>query len=610
MFWKFGERISAQLVSTLVSIILARLLIPEDYGVIALVTVFITICNVFVVNGFGTALVQKKDADDLDFTSVFYFSIFLAVLLYAVIFVCAPFIAKFYDNEVLTPIVRVMGIRIIIAAINSVQHAYLDRRMQFKKFFISTIFGTVISGVVGVWLAYNGYGVWALVAQYLTNVTIDTCVLAFVIKWIPKFNVSFARLKGLFSFGWKILASSLLDTGYNELRTLIIGKKYDSESLAYYNKGGSFPSLISNNVNTAVNSVLLTALSKIQSEKERVKQSMKKSLQVCAFVILPCMVGFAAIGSTFISVVLTDKWLPSLPYLYITCATFTLYPIHNANLTAMQAMGRSDLFLKLEIVKKVVGIASILVSMWFGVFWMAMSALFSGIICSFINAFPNKKLLNYGYFEQIKDILPCVLCSLFMGIPVFFMNYLPINKVLLLVMQVAVGVGLYVLINIITGNKIYFDVLKLVKNFFGKYKTAQTVEDIDDRSYNALVKNGKIYSDLPKEFATQKDYADSLKESCLVKYLKLGKKTAGAVFYTVEETTVVIKEALFLEEYLSNGNVRTIIEMIANEVSNASRLEFENGLGDFNSEELKTEFEKNKSEQCEAAVVKDSETPD
>ena len=228
VMWKFGERISAQLVSTLVSIILARILMPEDYGVVALVTIFITICNVFVTSGFGTALVQKKDADDLDFTSVFYFGLFFSILLYVGIFFAAPLIARFYENEILTPVVRVMGLRIIIASINSVQHAYIGRKMQFRKFFIATLFGTIASGVVGVWLAYNGYGVWAIVAQYLTNVCIDTIVLAFVIKWIPKLRISFKRLKSLFSFGWKLLVSALIDTGYNELRSLIIGKKYDA----------------------------------------------------------------------------------------------------------------------------------------------------------------------------------------------------------------------------------------------------------------------------------------------------------------------------------------------------------------------------------------------
>lgn len=476
VMWKFGERISAQLVSTLVSIILARILMPEDYGVVALVTIFITICNVFVTSGFGTALVQKKDADDLDFTSVFYFGLFFAILLYIGIFFAAPLIARFYENEILTPVVRVMGLRIIIASINSVQHAYLDRKMQFKKFFIATLFGTIASGVVGIWLAYNGYGVWAIVAQYLTNVCIDTIVLAFVIKWIPKLRISFKRLKSLFSFGWKLLVSALIDTGYNELRSLIIGKKYNAESLAYYNKGQTFPSLVATNVNAAINPVLLTALSKIQSDKEKVKQATRRSIRVCSFIVVPCMIGLACIGETFISVVLTDKWMPALPFLYIMCATFMFYPIHTANLTAIQAMGRSDLFLKLEIIKKVVGISLILVSMWFGVIWMAISALVGTVIASIINAFPNKKLLNYSWLEQIKDISSSLIISILMGIPVFFMNYLAINKVLLLVLQLIVGISLYVLINVIMKNKVFYYVLDLVKGFLKKNKKQKAIE--------------------------------------------------------------------------------------------------------------------------------------
>lgn len=490
--WKFGERISAQLVSTLVSIILARLLMPEDYGVVALVTIFITICNVFVTNGFGTALVQKKDADDLDFTSVFYFGLFFAILLYALIFFCAPLIASFYENEALTPIVRVMGIRIIIASINSVQHAYLDRRMQFKKFFIATLFGTIASGVIGVWMAYAGYGPWAIVAQYLTNVCIDTIVLAFVIKWLPRLRISFVRLKGLFSFGWKLLVSALIDTGYNELRSLIIGKKYNAESLAYYNKGKTFPNLIATNVNAAINPVLLTALSKIQSEKEKVKQATRRSIRVCSFIVVPCMIGLACVGETFIEVVLTSKWMPALPFLYIMCVTYMFYPIHTANLTAIQAMGRSDLFLKLEIAKKIVGITLIVVSMWFGVIWMAASALVGTVINSIINAFPNRKLLNYGWFEQMKDILPSLILSILMGVPVFFMNYLAINKVLLLVLQIVAGMALYVLLNVTTKNKTFFYVLDLIKGFLKKNKKIES-QNKEMKEDNKIGKDSKEY---------------------------------------------------------------------------------------------------------------------
>lgn len=452
LIWKFGERIFAQLVTTVVGIVLARILMPKDYGIVAIVNIIITLFNVFVSNGFGTALIQKKDADEVDFSSVFFANIGISILLYVGLFFAAPYIARFYDNELLSPVLRVMGIRLPIAAINSVQHAYISRKMQFRKFFLATLFGTVVSGVVGIVMAYKGFGVWALVAQYLTNVCIDTVVLWFVIKWKPKLVISFRKLKSLLSFGWKMLASGLLNTGYNELRSLVIGKKYNAESLSFYEQGKKYPALISNNIDTSINTVLLSAMSKVQDDKDKVKQATRKSILICSYFMLPAMVGFACVAELFVHVVLTDKWMPIVPYLMMMCFVYALNPIHTANLTAIKAMGRSDLFLILEIIKKSIGIISILISMWFGVFWIAFSAMLGTIIASIINAFPNKKLLNYTYLEQIKDLLPNLLMSAVMGVAVYFMKYIPINAVLLLALQIITGVVIYLTLSIITRN--------------------------------------------------------------------------------------------------------------------------------------------------------------
>lgn len=561
VMWKFGERFSAQLVTTLVSIILARLLTPDDFGSVALIMIFINICNVFVVSGFGTSLVQKKNADDLDFTSVFWASLILAFLLYGVIFLCAPYVAKFYGKEILTPVLRVMAIRIPISAINSVQHAIISRRMQFKKFFIATIFGTIISGFVGIWMAYAGYGVWAIVGQYMTNCVIDTLVLVVVVRWLPRLKVSFKRLKVLFGYGWKLLVSGLIDTGYNELRSLIIGKKYSSSDLGYYNKGRNFPYVVASNLDAAINPVLFATMTKIQSDRQKVKESTRRSIQVCSFVILPCMIGLACLGETFISVVLTDKWMPALPYLYIMCLTYMFYPIHTANLTAINAVGRSDLYLKLEVFKKVIGLAIILASMWFGVFWMALSSLLGTIISSFINAFPNKKLLNYNYFEQIKDILPSFMCAVLMGIPVFFMNGLAINKALLLILQIITGIVLYILINLITRNKIFFYVLKLAKNFIKSRKKQKCVK---------VKKAGQIYKFIAKKYnVTDKAKAIALAKELLennqVYIVVKGKEVLGLIGYYetqgVANLKVLVKEkGQDCEEILLNAVIKECSE--------------------------------------------------
>lgn len=466
LIWKFAERIGAQLVTAIISIVLARILLPEDYGVVSIVTILITICNVFVSNGFGNSLIQKKDADEADFSSVFYASLVLSVGLYAILFFTAPYIARFYKNDLLSPVLRVMGLRVPIAAINSVQQAYVSRKMAFRKFFFATLIGTLISGAVGLYMAYDGYGVWALVGQYLTNVTIDTVMLWITVKWRPKRLFSFKKLKGLLAYGWKLLASGLLDTVYTELRSLVIGKKYSSADLAYYDKGKQFPSLIAVNVNASFNSVLFSAMSKVQDDREKVKQVTRRSIRLSSYILMPCMVGLAVVAEPFVRVLLTDKWLAAVPYLQIMCFVYAFYPIHTANLTAISAVGRSDLFLILEIVKKAVGIVSLLISMWFGVIWIALTSILTTLISSFINAFPNKKLLGYGYLEQIKDLLPAIGLSVLMGVPVYLMNFIPMNVYALLCLQVLTGAAIYLAASIAFKSESFGFILGYVKKAF------------------------------------------------------------------------------------------------------------------------------------------------
>lgn len=352
LWWKMLERIGAQGIGFIISLLLARMLTPSDYGKISLITVFIAIANVFVVSGFGTSLIQKKDADNLDFSSVFYFNVFFSLIFYILIYFCAPIIANFYNDISLIQIIRVLAVSIIISGLNNVQRAYVSKTMQFKKFFYSTLIGTIISGIVGVFCAYEGYGVWAIVAQQLSNQIIDTIVLWFTVGWKPEKKFSITRLKGLFSFGWKLLVSGLLDTLYNNIYSLVIGKFYDSETLGLYNRGYQFPNIIMSNINGPIQSVLLPAMSEVQDNKERVKEMTRRSIVTSTFIIFPMMVGMAAVAEPMVRLLLTDKWIACVPYLQISCITLALWPIHTANLQAINAIGRSDIFLKLEIIKK------------------------------------------------------------------------------------------------------------------------------------------------------------------------------------------------------------------------------------------------------------------
>lgn len=442
--WRFAERSGAQLVTFVVSIVLARLLMPEDYGTIALVTVFTTIMQVFVDSGLGTALIQKKDADDLDFSSVFYFNFAVCIILYFVMFFTAPFIAAFYEMPELTPVVRVISLTIVISGVKGVQQSYVSRHMLFKRFFYATLGGTICSAFLGIAMAYAGFGVWAIVAQQLSNTSIDTLILWITVKWRPKHIFSWSRLKGLLSFGWKLLCSALLDTVYNNLRSLLIGKVYSSADLAYYNEGDKFPNLIVANINSSINSVLLPAMSKEQDDADKVKNMTRRSIMVSCYIMAPLMIGLASCASNVVTIVLTEKWLPCVCFLQIFCITYMFYPIHTANLNSIKAMGRSDLFLKLEIWKKVIGMILLLSTMLISVKAMAYSLLISTLTSMIINSWPNKKLLKYSFLEQMKDILPSIMLAMGMGVVVYIIGHLNIPTLPLLIIQIICGGAIYV----------------------------------------------------------------------------------------------------------------------------------------------------------------------
>lgn len=442
--WRFAERCGAQLVTFIVSIVLARLLVPEDYGQITLITVFTTILQVFVDSGLGTALIQKKDADDLDFSSVFYFNLAMCVVLYAGMFFAAPFIADFYNDVTLTPIIRVISLTIVISGIRGIQQSYVSRNMMFKKFFYTTLVGTIFSACLGIGLAYAGCGVWALVAQQLSNIAIGTLFLWMTVKWRPKKMFSWSRLKGLLSYGWKLLASSLLDTVYNNIRSLIIGRMYSSADLAYYDQGKKFPYTIVTNINASIDSVLLPSMSSEQDNRDNVRSMTRRAIKTSTYVMAPLMMGLAFCAEPIVRLVLTDKWLACVPFLRIFCITYMFYPIHTANLNAIKAMGRSDLFLKLEIVKKIVGMTILLSTMWFGVMAMAYSLLASSILGQIINSWPNRKLLNYSYLEQLKDILPGIALAVVMGVCVNLVEFLPFSTIAILAIQIPLGAIIYI----------------------------------------------------------------------------------------------------------------------------------------------------------------------
>lgn len=468
LFWKYSEIVCNHGVGFIISVVLARMLTPDDYGVLSLLNIFIAIANTIVVSGFGSALIQKKDADNKDYSTVLYFSIVMSVIAYIILFFAAPSIAKFYHMPSIIAAFRVLASTLIIGAINSVQRAYVQKHMQFKSFFFSTIIGTVTSGITGIYMAYHGFGVWALVAQHLISRITDTVVLCFTVKWKPQWTFSFERLNKLFGFGWKVLCSTCLDTLYRNMYSLIIGKCYSTADLAYYNRGSGWPDSIITNIDGTMNSVLYPAFSKVQDDKKMFKLMMRRSITLSTYLIFPAMMGLAAIAKPLTVVVLTEKWLPSVPFVQFCCFTYALMPIHTANLQAMMGVGRSDLLFRLEIIKKVYGIIILAITLPLGLYAMMIGKCCSGIISTFVNASPNKKLFNYSYFEQIKDITPSVLLSGVMGAAVWSLSLLNINLYLLIAIQVVAGVILYFLLSYLFKIEPFFYLLRNAKSLFNK----------------------------------------------------------------------------------------------------------------------------------------------
>lgn len=470
-FWKFAERIAAQLVSLMVSIILARLLSPSEYGTISLVMVFVTIANVFVSSGFGQALIQKKDADSLDFSSVFYFSLGFTFLLYIIFFILAPYIAMFYDMPILSPVLRVLAISIPIMGINSVQQAYVARKMQFKLFFYATFVGTVISAFVGIWLAYKGYGVWALVAQTLTNNIIDTIVLQISIKWKITREFSLNRVKKLLDYGWKLLLQSLVLQFYASLRSLLIGKFYTTEDLSFYTKGNQFPELISSNIDTGINTALFPVMSKAQDSIDRVKSMARKTTDFSSYVMSPILLGFFAVAEPFISLLLTDKWLPAVPYLRICCIILLFRAPQTAILQAIKAVGRSDEVLKIDFPIRVFAIIVLCISLRYSVYVFALSEIIVTLFGTALYMVVSKKIINYNGFEVCHDFLINVFMASIMGLVVFTVGkLLSINYLVLMFVQILIGAILYIGLSILFKSNSFNEIKMMLNIFFIKIK--------------------------------------------------------------------------------------------------------------------------------------------
>ena len=443
--WRFFERFGAQLLNIVVGIILARKLGPGPSGQIAVVLAVINILRVFADSGMANALIQKKDPDDLDFSSVFYFNLGFSLLLYLGLFLAAPKIAVFYHEDSYVAILRVLGLLVVISGLYNVQLAYVSKTMQFKRFFFATLGGTVFSGALSIAMVYLGFGIWSLVGLQLSNFLVNTMILWFTVSWRPKKMFSFERLRGLLSFGWKLLAASFLDTLYLQIYSLVIGRRYPKEELGQFDKGRNWPDQITTSINASLDSVQLPVLAAEQDNTDALREVTRRAIKTSSYVMMPMMAGLAACATPLVRLLLKEQWLPCVPFMQIFCAIYAFYPLHTANLNAIKAMGRSDIFLKLELVKKAVETSVLLVTLHYGVLAMALGQLACDILAQLINAWPNKKLLKYPYWTQLHDLLPCLLLSLAMAGCVLSVQLLGLPDLLTLMIQLPLGVAFYIL---------------------------------------------------------------------------------------------------------------------------------------------------------------------
>lgn len=468
VLWKGLERISAQLVSTVVAIVLARILVPDDYSVVSIVAIFFNFCNLFISGGLNTALIQKKNADSIDYSTVLFTNIFLACVLYLIMFFSAPFIANIYHKELLIPVIRIMALTFFINGYKSVVSAKITSDLQFRKFFWSTIIGTLVSAVVGIVMAVNGYGPWSLVAQQMTNSFIDSLILTITSKCRFVCRFSRSRFRELFRFGGKIFLSSIITAIYDQAKPLIVGIKFSAVDLAYYNKGKSFPDLVSSIGSDTLSSSLFPTMSKVQDDKQTVLQMTRRFMQVSSFLVFPMMIGFLSIAEGFVRIVLSEKWLPIVPYIMIFCVSNMLKPVQAGNLQAIRAIGRSDVILKLEITKKTLYFIIILlfVLLTNSPILLAISGIITSVLASIINMYPNRKLIGYTYSQQISDLMVNLVSAALMGAFMFSMGYIEMDIFAKTILQVFAGIVIYIIMNLLLKNQSLIYIFQLIKGVF------------------------------------------------------------------------------------------------------------------------------------------------
>lgn len=468
--WSFADNIMNQGITFLVGLVLARLLTPEEYGLIGIILIFIALFNSIVDSGFSNALIRKNDAKDIDYNTVFITNMVLSIVLFFALYFSAPAIAKFFDQPSLTPLTRVMGSVVIINAFAIIHRTILVKRVDFKTQTKVSLIASVASGVIGIAMAVAGYGVWSLVGQQISRQLLNSVFLWVWTKWYPKIQFSIESFKELFSFGWKLLVSGLIDTVWREIYQVVIGKCYSAETLGQYTRAQQFGSIFSSNLTAVVQRVSYPVLSEIQDNKARLKAAYQKVIKVTMLVTFCCMLGLAAIAEPMIVTLIGGQWLPAVPLLQIICFMMMLYPLHAINLNMLQVQGRSDLLLKLEIIKKIIAVIPLLMGIYMDIYWMLLGSVITGLISYYLNAFYSGCLLNYSIWEQIKDILPSFIVAIIMAALVYAISFIEFSSIVLLLMQILIGIVIVVVLCEILKIDAYLEIKNILLSFINKIR--------------------------------------------------------------------------------------------------------------------------------------------
>lgn len=469
VFWQFCQKGVGQLVSFAISVLLARLLMPEEFGVVALAGMFTVLTGIFTDCGMGTALVQKKEADDLDYCTMFWAQTAFSVIVYIAIFLFAPWFSSLFHTPKLTAVIRVLALGMVLGSIGGIQNTIVTRKMDFKVYFYVTLVSSILSGAIGIYLAYQGWGVWALVAQQLSSTVLSAITVFYQVRWLPRFIFSTERFKDLFGTGLKFMASSIIGTAFYQLRGYMVGMKYTPTDLAYYNRGEGVPNIFTRNIDSTLNGVLFPAFAKLQDDRAAVKNAVRRSIQTSSFLIFPMVLGLAAIADHLVVLLYTEKWVASIPFMQVFCISECFTILNTANMQVLRGIGEVNTLLKIEIYKKPVMIAILAFTMFISPLAIAIGMCIYGIYTMVINAFPNRKFINYHLKEQLKDVSENAITAIIMATIVFLIGRIDMNPYLLVILQVITGVIIYTGISEILHIESWTYVKKNATAYFQKF---------------------------------------------------------------------------------------------------------------------------------------------